>query len=66
MIDADVAKRIQSLERTVDILTRHLLSTNQNIEQILDRLPDGDLSVVRVGTENNIELLTQVKRLSKQ
>lgn len=65
MIDTDTAKRIQALERTVDILTRHLLSTNQNIEQILDTIPDG-LSVVRVATENNIELLTQVKRLSKQ
>lgn len=66
MIDADTAKRIQTLERTVDILTRHLLSTNQLFERLLDRLPNGDLSTVRNGIEENIELLNQVKRLSKQ
>lgn len=64
--DSDTAKRIQALERTVDILTRHLLFTNQNLEDLMYRIPDGDLSPPKLGTEKNIELLKQVKRLSKQ
>ncbi|BAY15725.1 hypothetical protein NIES21_15440 [Anabaenopsis circularis NIES-21] len=64
-MDSDTNKRIQSLERTVDILARHLLLTNQILERLLDRLPDGDLSTVRNAIEENIELLSQVKRLSK-
>lgn len=66
MKNSDTAKRIQALERTVDLLTRHLLSTCKNLEELLDRLPDGELSPVRLGIEKNIELLEQVKRLSKQ
>ena len=66
MIDPNTAKRIQALERTVDILTRHLLSTCKNLDELLDRLPDGELSPVKLGIEKNIELLEQVKRLSKQ
>lgn len=66
MKDSDTVKRIQALERTVDILTRHLLSTCKKLEELLDRLPDGELSPVRLGIEKNIELLEQVKRLSKQ
>jgi hypothetical protein len=65
-MESDVAARIQALERTVDILTRHLLSTCQNLEELMDRLPDGELPPVRFGIQKNIELLQQVKRLSKQ
>ncbi|MEH2087802.1 hypothetical protein [Nostoc sp.] len=66
MKDSDTAKRIQALKRTVDILTRHLLSTCKTFEELVDRLPDGELSPVKFGIAKNIELLEQVKRLSKQ
>ncbi|MDZ8052958.1 MAG: hypothetical protein RMX68_005790 [Aulosira sp. ZfuVER01] len=65
-MDSDVAQRIQALERTVDILTYHLTSTCLNLQELIDRLPDGELSPVRFGIEKNIELLQQVRKLSKQ
>lgn len=65
-MDSDTAKRIQILERTVDILTYHLLLTNINVEDLLDRLPHGEYSTVRLGITKNIQLLEQIKKIGKQ
>jgi hypothetical protein len=66
-IDSDTAKRIQTLERTVDILSRHLLSNCRTLEAIVDVLPHSEYSyTIRSQITNDIELLQQLKKLSKQ
>jgi hypothetical protein len=68
MTDSNTAKRIQALERTVDILTRHLLDNYLILQDFMDRYPNDEMSMSPVinGIEKNIELLQQVTKLSRQ
>lgn len=68
MNDQEITKRIEVLERTVDILMNHLLDNYLILEDLMSRLGNEKMSLSPVvhGIEKNIKLLQQLQRLSKK
>ncbi len=60
-------QRLETLERTVDIISHHLLLTSELLDGLIDNAINGDsdLNTIKAANQRSIQLLRQVRRLSK-
>ena len=61
-------QRIRAIERTIDILCQHQLSIAISFSELVEQLEHGisDYSLIKTKVNNDVELLQQIKPLSKQ